>query len=171
MSRCIYHAVPRCGVVGEYLVPLNALKNVAFDIYEDAQGKYVDRTELQNLYIDTLECFWGDVIFMTSIHPQILVDTFAHYGFTIGGQYYQIPISMLDQSRLCLLHPKMKLPLREDFAQFHKDLLESDISDRMRQYLEEKKGEQENPFLFAYSQHVLYRGMIKLSSVRVVSTD
>ncbi len=169
MNICVYHRVPQQPIYGSQLLPLSTLREKAPEIYDVQRRKYESRQELELVTIPYLDCLWGDVIFMTSIHPRVLVDTFAAYGFNLSGDYFQVPVRSLDLSALCLLQPQMKLPTPQDFSPFRVSDLEREVSCQMRRYLKENQESNEDPFLFAYSQHVLYRGNITISSLEIIS--
>ena len=59
---------------GETLYPLNKLKDVYSNIYEEARSKYKGREAVMRHKIPYLNCLWNDVLHLTVVHPQKLKD-------------------------------------------------------------------------------------------------
>lgn len=168
--RYIYHKVPQ-DMEGKVICPLNILKEKYSDINKAKAEKYENRQELSRYRIENLDCAWGDVVFMTSVHPENLQVVFESCGFKdqIKGNFYQIPVGDLDRDNLLIMEPQMRLPKGKDFISFDEALLRENVSDGMIEYLIEKKRESGNPLLYAFVQHVLYKGCIDVSEVGIIS--
>ena len=64
----LYHRVP-ANMQGDFLSPLNQLKDIYPEAYAEAVKKYEGREFLMNVGIPTLDCLWNDFLFLTAVHP------------------------------------------------------------------------------------------------------
>lgn len=85
----LYHHVPQ-PIKGTTLYPLNAIKEVYPDIYDQQLQKYHGRGRILQQKIPPLDnCLWNDVLFMVALDPRELYRTRKDAGFAdISPQYY-----------------------------------------------------------------------------------
>lgn len=100
----LYHLKPR-KMRGEKLYPLNQLRIVAPDIYEQEELKYRDYARLREVFIPPLACYWGDVIFMVAVPPSEIKGAYIEAGGSEGLtlHYYAIDVATLDLKALAVL--------------------------------------------------------------------
>ena len=64
----LYHRKPP-DFRGDTLYPLNALRDVATDLYERQRAKYAGREEILRQRVPPLDCLWNDVLHFSPVHP------------------------------------------------------------------------------------------------------
>ena len=79
MSNFIYHFKPK-NMMGDFLMPLNELKNEYPDLYDEYVKKYQGRKEILARRIPYLNCLWNDVLHASPINPQVIMDTWYKEG-------------------------------------------------------------------------------------------
>jgi hypothetical protein len=100
MSKYLYHFLPKGGMKGEVLYPLNALKDIMPEVYVRQVKKYEGREKTLKKTIPFLNCLWNDVLHLSPIHPQIVVDTMKAYGLysqKMAGPFvvFQVPVEII----------------------------------------------------------------------------
>ena len=65
----LYHRRP-LRLWGTVLYPLNDLKEIAPDLYQEHGAKYCGREEIRSQRIGPLNCLWNDVLHLSPVHPQ-----------------------------------------------------------------------------------------------------
>lgn len=91
-------------MTGEVLMPLNELRTVFPEAYAEHVGKYKGRENLLEERIPILECLWNDVLHLSPINPQTIIETwrrekmdsYARKPATV--EVYKIPASLLRES-------------------------------------------------------------------------
>jgi hypothetical protein len=93
---------------GDLLIPLNTLKATHPEAYSEHVKKYKGREELLQKNIPILNCLWNDVLHISPINPQILLDTWRSEGlFEFSGikksiEVFKIPVKLLnDETTVC----------------------------------------------------------------------
>lgn len=87
---------------GGTLFPLNRMKKEHPEAYEDQAKKYHGREQLLKKEIPLLKCLWNDVLHLSPIDPQIIVDCWREhdlFNYAVNNldiEYFQIPIKRLE---------------------------------------------------------------------------
>lgn len=83
-------------MVGSVLYPLNRLKSVSGELYQQLAERYSNRRDLMEQRIPKLNCYWNDVIHCIPIHPHLLYEAMIHAGMRPQErEYLQIDVSLL----------------------------------------------------------------------------
>jgi hypothetical protein len=97
----VYHFKP-LDMTGNVLFPLNRLRETHPEIYSKAATKYVGRESLMSEVIPGLNCLWNDVLHLSPIHPQRIVDCWKQHGLIEHTriserkiEVYEIPVELL----------------------------------------------------------------------------
>lgn len=77
----VFHLLPR-QLFGRTLYPLNRLKAIAPEAFEQHVHKYTGRQALLERRIPLLGCMWNDVLFFSPVHPEQIRDSFIAAGKT-----------------------------------------------------------------------------------------
>lgn len=102
MSQYIYHFKPK-GMFGDRLIPLNRLREKHPAVYDEHIKKYKGREHLLQETIPLLNCLWNDVLHISPINPQVIIDTwrseglYQHAGVPEILEVYKIPVDLLDE--------------------------------------------------------------------------
>ncbi len=99
----LYHNVPK-NLHGNILYPLNVLKQIHPDIYDQQVSKYFGREQLLKLQIPILECLWNDVLHFSAVNPAEIKQAFIEAGgnpdFTMN--YYQVDPKLISPENAVL---------------------------------------------------------------------
>ncbi|MDE2172486.1 MAG: hypothetical protein KGJ33_00900, partial [Patescibacteria group bacterium] len=149
-------------VCGADIVPLNELRYVSFALYKQALAKYNGRESLIKEYIPLLNCFWGDVVFLTAVQPEGLQKAYAEAGGTLRKRnFYQIQLGNLDRSRMAAMRQGIVngQPVHT-FARFDpRDMpYYASIPTDTVEYYRKELGAGRRPLIFHMIPQILYRG-------------
>ena len=169
----LFHKVPGTNWVGDYILPLNVLKEVSPSAHHHARSKYQGREGRPEEPVPPLGCTWGDTINLSAIHPAVMGKTLWECWVSNAPYFaFEISIFKLDLTKLAVF-------------EFHQDdifrpgtyrMFES--SDREQQaviceatqaYYRECAACGERPFRFQGVPHFLYLGKIDIRGLRMVS--
>lgn len=174
----IYHIV-RGDFKGDTLYPLNVLKDKHPDLHEAHAKKYEHRKHITELFIPQLDCYWGDVVHMSAVHPQDLVKALAATG--LAGKrysYFEIDPATLDPKKTVIYVNKVKENMRgqltkDDFRPFDAVRVRvwGYIPKETIAYWKKKITECKEPLLFLFVPHVLYKGNIDVSGLTLKKTS
>lgn len=176
----LYHRKP-LDMQGDTLYPLNQLQGKYPPLFNTHVKKYDDRHWVMKQRIPLLDdCLWNDVIFMSAVHPQALLDARRMAGFPDmpSQEYYQINPKDLDHAQLAvfLFRPEAKRgqPLTHaDFAQYSDDDLPrySALRYETVRYFNRlhDEGVEKIPLFWRYVPHIMYRGSIDISQTRIIA--
>lgn len=176
-NHFLYHIV-RKDLFGKTLYPLNQLKNVNPDLYIEHNSKYANRKHITELYIPQLQCYWGDVIHLSAVHPNTVIQKLHEAGSTkqYSYPYFEIDPHQLDPSST-VVYPNNP---RENPNQLtEKDFVPYDPEDiRKWAYIPEETFEyyksqimaNKDPLLFLFVPHILYKGTIDVSGLTLQKT-
>ncbi len=178
----IYHGVP-AGFEGSELHPLFVLKDLYPSAYESQIKKYDDHPKRKNLpykKIPKLNCFRGDVIHCSPIHPNLIFKALKKY-FPDGNRsvsFYKIPVSNLTGIELCFFdmnRPEYEFGLENDPESVfelidintYKEIKE--IPQEAQQFYQEWKdrGERGAP-AFGKIPHVFVKGSISVKDLDII---
>lgn len=171
----LYHYKPAC-FVGKTIFPLNQLKHVLPAVHAVATKKYEGREGVPVNYIPSLRCSWGDVAFLTAVHPRTLTAVMRACGWFNPPEFaaFAIKPQRLDSRRTTVYEFFRKdgkvtgryVPFDpEELGNY--DVVSEDIT---RAHYFEARERGERPFLFAGIPHILYRGRIPVGNCRIVTS-
>lgn len=168
---CAYHLVPP-EMHGQVIYPLNMLADLHPDLHRDAVRKYICRDRLQGQRIPPLNCLWGDVVFLTAIHPTAQRNAFRRA---------ELPPSLTPTSFRCFKIDLSTLDLRQlavmiwdgydkRFERFDPDRFDeyAQVPEAALDYYRACREQGDRPLRFNYMPHVLYRGSIDISRASLV---
>lgn len=167
----LYHMVPP-NIVGNHLLPLNQLRGVNLSIYEDSAQKYTWRKHLMEEKIPTLDCLWNDVIFLTAVHPDDLVQALweagRQYRFPTG--FFQIDLAMLEPHLLTVyLFSRADSNTRKYVSLKPEDVSKyAIVPETTKIYFKEEISAGRHPLLFRNIPHILYKGPICIDGLPIV---
>lgn len=107
MEQYVYHFKPK-EMTGSTLIPLNHLQATHPEIYSEHIKKYKNREQLLQKRVPILNCLWNDVLHLSPINPQIIIDTWrsegliGHAGISKSFEVYKIPAKKLrEENTIC----------------------------------------------------------------------
>lgn len=169
----IYHAVPP-KMQGSILYPRNELRALHPELAAEYDASYEGREEVAATYIPTLDCRWGDVLFMSAVDPQNVIDTMREYGCPVDFQItaYKIPIRLLDLDKLTVMLTvglgdggKRFVPFSpKSFAEWQQ------IPQITRDHYAKMTAKGEQPFTYGGIPHFLYKGSVDTTDLETVVT-
>lgn len=172
----LYHIVPK-EVRGNILYPLNVIKEIHPDIYEQQARKYTGREHITLQRIPVLNCLWNDVLHFSAVHPkeikQALIEAGRISDFTTNC--YQVDAKLIEpESAIVYLHTfaENKDKLNEkNFAPYNPDELAkySFVPQATKNYYKEKIGMSEHPLLYVWIPHILYKGTLDVTDLPIIS--
>jgi hypothetical protein len=169
----LYHARPE-RMRGETLYPLNRLRVVDRELYDQERRKYDGREELLELRIPLLEVLWNDALHLSPIDPRRLAAAWSAAGLSSPAwerEFFAIPIERIDAGR-AVWFESGALPL--DHVVPFDPAAYRELREPPAAYLEylrnsEKRGRPPRPF--GYLPHVLVAAPIAVAGVRVVTSS
>jgi hypothetical protein len=173
----VYHLKPK-NLVGDFLYPLNHLREHLPAVYEQHVAKYSGREQMLERRIPILECFWNDVLFFSPLHPQLIRDAYLEVGKAwIPAQWYEIDTAAygFHTSNTVIYEPDMRRESR-DFTIATDRVMPFDAMrltklDKMPQanidYYREATQRNERILLWRGLTHVLHKGVIALEQARL----
>lgn len=173
----LYHMAPQ-NMKGNYLYPLNQIKEYYPEIYKEAAKKYEGRKKLLSLRIPSLDCLWNDVIHLTAVNPKNVVDELKNAGMPNNKRinWYRIDPNILNPKHTTVYLYK-DLPInkrytQENFTSFNPNSLDkySQIPPETIDYYKKEYSEGRRPLLFHFVPHILYNGIIDISNSKIVKT-
>ncbi|HEY1074819.1 MAG TPA: hypothetical protein VGE59_03940 [Patescibacteria group bacterium] len=177
----LYHMVPK-DLVGDILYPLNKLKLLDPELYDKKTKKYQGREYQLELKVPPLNCLWNDVLHLSPIHPQEVVDTLKACGDT--GPYthrcYQIDPYFLDKELTTVFlyskpkerRPRFEVPA-DDFIDYDPNKIEqyAHYSQLTKDYFCRMYADGKYPLLYHFVPHILYKGTINVSNLPIIEAS
>lgn len=171
----LYHTIPK-DFSGQDIYPLNQLKTIRPDLYSSAAAKYSGREATMEQVIPFLGCLWNDVVFLSPVAPNLIVEARREFGLVSGsGKAFVIKSDDLDQNQLVLYrHRPQWLIDRElnkpEYVRF------SELADEDKEQLAlvpncakwsmNKVGAKS--LFYGYTPHLLYRGVVNVSGATIL---
>jgi len=168
----LYHAVPE-GMAGTVLYPLNVLKAKMPDVFDVQAKKYAGREFVMEYRIPILDCLWNDVLHFAAVHPRDVKKALMDAGRkeAIEQRYFEIDPHALDPaSTVVYLYPdREKSP--SDFVPYDPERVAeySKLPDATASYYADKIAKGERPLLYVRVPHILFKGSLETSGIRVIS--
>ncbi len=72
----VYHRVPD-SLAGEFLCPLNMLRDTQPELYAQHIRKYEGREFVLSQTVPNLGCLWNDVLHFSPVHPKLIVEAMS----------------------------------------------------------------------------------------------
>lgn len=159
-------------MTGNELVPLNKLKHTNLPLYAHYAAKYQGREEVMDKHIPPLGCMWNDVVFMTAVHPQKLMDARKSLRSRLHrNKFFQIDPYSLDPSLMTVwlsnsdndTSPASFEPfVVEDIGKY------SEVPPATVEYYRRCVELRRRILIFALVPHILYRGTIDVSNAKII---
>ncbi|SDH95101.1 hypothetical protein SAMN04487975_11051 [Planococcus glaciei] len=178
----VYHMVPK-KMMGNRLIPLNQLKSINEELYEEYKQKYFnhpDRPKLLERSVPKLDCLWNDVLHFLPLHPYHIYQGLQSLGIPVKSDvlFFQIPVEQLKENPNALYHyPKESYGGPAAPIQFENielidirkyKMLETLPEAALAYYKEEN--EQGRGFgMFAYIPHLLSLGEVDVAKVDIIN--
>jgi len=172
----LYHRVPK-NVRGNILYPLNAIKEIHPEIYEQEVSKYNGREHIARQQIPVLNCLWNDVLHFSAVNPKEVKHALIEAGKNpdfIMNCYQVDPKLIAPENAIVYLyaHTDDKDKLNENnFASFDPDEVAkfSPMPQATKDFYKEMIRTGGRTFLFHRIPHILYRGTIDITDLPIVS--
>jgi len=173
----LYHR-KRADMQGNILYPLNTLKDIHPELFNELVRKYGGREWILTGKIPKLDCLWNDVIHMTAVSPFDIRDALLEAGHELKNfKWFKIPVESLDPKNLIVYLYKEKMVGKKtidpsEFEDFDMNKMEEygEIGDGTKKYFKEKIQNNEDPMMFHMIPHILYKGTIDISNIELIST-
>lgn len=167
----VYHWIPK-NMKGTILYPLNQLKEIEPELYDEHAKKYVGRETLMERKIPLLDCLWNDVLHTTAIDPVLIYEKLREAGFDYPPKkFFKIPIEMLDQSKLAIyLFKEVEVGKPGLFQEFDTNKFDeyTIFDQRTLEYYKEMKAQDKHPLVHHLLPHVLYKGQIDTTGLEII---
>ena len=173
----IYHIVPR-DLVGSHLIPLNQMKKIHPLLYSKEVSKYSGREGLLERYIPKVDCLWNDVLHFSSISPRIIFGRLQELGFGSyqGLRWFEVPLSLIEEFKPVIYrapdNPRSNFKLEEQDIEFLNVELYDEpkvLPPQTKTYFMECQKQDRTPLPFQFIPHVLVRGAIDISGMKIFS--
>lgn len=168
----LYHRVSK-NMIGTVLYPLNKLKYIYPEIYDQEIKKYEGREKLLVAKVPPLDCFWNDVLHLTAVTPEQLRFNLAKAGIdNTPTKFFKIPVSMIEGQNSIAFIYRRDIGLIPDFKQyevFNPDRMDvyREVPNETIEYYKQKKSEGVKPLLYHLVPHILYKGDIDIKNLEI----
>lgn len=174
MKTYLYHRVPE-NMIGNILYPLNELKSIDQNLYEQAKKKYTGREFVMEQRVPILHCLWNDVLHFSALHPIEIKKEFENNGKEFTSQkFYKIDPHKLDQNNTIVYlfkHQNESEKFQpENWTVYDPSNLDgyTEMSDQTKNYYKMMFEKDDQPLLWAYVPHIMYRGSVDISDCEIV---
>lgn len=159
---------------GDILYPLNQLKDIDKEVYEQQASKYHGREFVMSWKIPTLNCLWNDVLHFSPVHPKEVKKELAKLGQDFGGKFIQVDPEILDQGKATVyLYKNTKGSKELDMEEFTNftitDLPKySEFPEATANYYKKMINGGKSPLLFVRIPHILYQGSVNTKDCEII---
>ena len=169
----LYHRVPKI-MSGSILYPLNMLKEIYPEIYNEQVKKYEGREKLLTTEVSPLDCLWNDVLHLTAVAPEDLKKNLAmadlHYD---PIPWFKVPVEMIQGDKSIAFTYRRDQSVIPNFKEYEVfDPMRMSIYRTVPQetidYYKQKKAENTRPLLFHLVPHILYKGTVNTTGLEMV---
>lgn len=180
MSQYVYHFKPK-EMSGDTLMPLNSMQESHPGAYEEHIKKYKGREQMLKQKIPMLNCLWNDVLHLSPINPQIIINTwrekelFEHAKIPKDIEVYKIPIELLnEETTICFQSHNFDFyeytPELEKYWKFDKATFQEQVIVEPKQMEVWKTDTKAKRVMFWYSHtmHVLAKQQIDVRSCELI---
>lgn len=172
----LYHIVPK-SIIGNILYPLNSLKDIYPDIYEERLKNYAGRESIMQHWIPFLNCLWNDVLQFSAVDPkevkQALIDAGRYPDFNMTC--YQVDPKLLNPENTIVYlyaHENIKDKLmRENFTAYDPEDVSkySAMPQATKDFYKERIEGGGRVLLFHRIPHILYKGNLEVTNLSTVT--
>lgn len=158
---------------GNILYPLNTLKGIFPEVYEQHVKKYKDREILLHRRIERLDCLWNDTLHLSALNPEVVVKELRKFGKDFTLSYFMIPVELLEPERTVVYLNSLRergTPVPEnDYVAYDPNEIEkySYLPDATVTYFKNTIEKNENPKWFHLVPHILYKGTIDTTNLKI----
>jgi hypothetical protein len=175
MNFFLYHRVPK-NMVGDILYPLNTLKTLLPEVYNEEVKKYKGRERIMEQVIPYFNCLWNDVLHFSPVPPREIKSALIEAGYTdeIILHAYKISPDFLEKDKtiVYLYRPKNRTYTlsKNDFIPFNPDaILEyAMLPLATKKYYKECIAKGGDPLLNHGVPHILYKGTISVADLSII---
>ncbi len=169
----LYHRRPP-ELRGDVLYPLNTLRELHPDLYEDERAKYDRRESLLELRIPILDVLWNDALHLSPFHPARVAAAWRDAGLSpesLADPFFQIPVERIDHRR-AVWFPSGALPL-DDVAPFDRAAYRepTELPAAYVEHVRRRGGEGRRLRAFAHLPHVLVAAPVDVTGLAVVTAE
>ena len=177
----VYHMVPK-NMSGNYLMPLNRLKDLDENLYAQYNSKYDDHPErafLLERKIPVLDCLWNDAVHFSTLHPHLIYKELKKLDLNLKNdlKFYRIPIDDLESNDNVLYHynkkyydgPESPIAIEniellniDDYVELNK------IPEDTLKYFQEESKNDNRMGMFHFVPHVLSKGKVPVEGAEVI---
>lgn len=162
---------------GNILYPLNELKEIHPDLYEQKLKKYAGREQILLHVIPVLNCLWNDVLHFSAVNPKELKQALADAGGNgnIIMKCFKVDPNLIKPENAIVFlysHSEYKDKLNEEnFIPFNPDDVAkySSMPQASKDYYRETISLGKRPLLFHRIPHILYKGKLDISGLEIVT--
>ncbi len=174
MKCYLYHKIPK-NFSGNILYPLNQLKNIYPEIYEQQFAKYKGREFITEAKIPILDCLWNDVLHFSPVHPEEVFKELKKYDEKDWKpKYYKIPADLLEKENTVVYlfngdGKGVKSDL-DSFKEYNPDDVcnYTELPQETKDYYKEAYESGKAPLLYHKVPHILYKGTIIIDDLEVI---
>ncbi len=173
----LYHRVP-ADLQGPVLYPLNQLKDVHPSLYATKAANYRGREAVMQARIPLLDCLWNDVLHFSPVHPARIQTALAAAGFARKRRrYFEIdPLGKGFNAANAVIFYHQRITLEAfrleeaDFQAFHPEGLKTlgEVPAATMAYYRESFQRGKRPLVYLYVPHILYRGTLDSTGIRII---
>jgi len=168
----IYHMAPR-DVQGTILYPLNTLKSTHPDLFAKYVKKYEGRMQLMEQRIERLDCLWNDVLHCSPLNPSVVAEALRKLGKDVNFSYFEIDANKLEpeNTAVYLYEPRERGTIipQDQFVPYNPNEIEkyAFLPEGTVKYFKETLEEGGNPLLYHLVPHILYKGSIDTTGLKI----
>jgi hypothetical protein len=161
-------------LLGTALYPLNELAGRAHEAWLRERAKYDGRERVLEQRLPLLDCLWNDVLHLSPVHPGELAEALEAAGLELERRrFFEVDAARLDPGRTLVFLNSTDREHRFDDGQwswFEPGLVSplTRLPEATRAYYAQCARAGASPRLFAYVPHVLFRGSLDVTGLRVV---
>lgn len=160
---------------GDRLYPLNEIKDIFPEIYDEAIKKYKDREFVMEQKIPFLNCLWNDVIHLSAVNPAEIKELLSEIGGEMKARrFYQIDPYLLEKEKTIIyLHAhkiyEEKLD-QKNFTQYNPEKVfeYSIIPEETKKYYKREIAAGNRPLLWHRIPHFFYRGSLDITKLKIL---
>lgn len=170
----LYHRVPE-KMQGDFLYPLNVLKDKNPEVYLQEVKKYAKRERLLVKRVGILDCAWNDVIHLTAVPPAQIKKNLTEGGFGKKPlSFFKIPIEMIQgEQSVAFTYRRDEQGISEinEYEKFDPARMDvySTVPRETAAHYKQCKKESKKPFLFRFTPHILFRGSIDIRGLEIIT--
>lgn len=172
----LYHIYPK-KMQGNILLPLNRLKLMQPQLFDEYLESYRDRKHVVNRKIPILDCLWNDVIHTTNIHPRCFFKALSEAGRNPIPEitWLKIPLQIALANPCVVYSCRATIENRNEIPENEVSLFEMSkfkagvVDQRTLQYYQERVQRNEKLLLFQGIAHFLILGEIDISLCETIN--